>query len=190
MNLYDELDLPTWCTAEEIKQRYRTLAQIHHPDKGGDENNFKKIKLAYEILSDPTKRAEYDLTGKYDQDVTVKSEAYSRLSNMVSHYTQQINPEIDDLILKMRVDIYQAQETNRKEIDLCLRAIEKFKVVSRKLKLKHEGENVLKTFVDALQKQKEDNLIFLKRTTLIFDLMLNILDDYQYGDITLLLDNL
>jgi curved DNA-binding protein CbpA len=189
MNLYDELELPTHCTTDEIKQKYRTLAQTHHPDKGGDEEKFKRIKTAYEILSDPTRRAEYDLTGKYDQDVPIKSEAYSRLSNMVSHYTQQINPEIDDLILKMKVDIYQAQETNRKEIDLCLRAIEKFKIVSRKLKLKHEGENILKTFVDALQKQKEDNLIFLKRTTLIFDLMLNILEEYQYGDLTLLLEN-
>jgi len=189
MNLYDELGLPTYCTADEIKQKYRTLAQTHHPDKGGDEEKFKRIKTAYEILSDPTRRAEYDLTGKYDQDVTVKSESYSRLSNMVAQYTQQINPEIDDLILKMKVDIYQAQETNRREIDLCERSIEKFKIVSRKIKIKHEGENVLKTFADALQKQKEENLIFLKRTTLILNLMLDILEDYQYGELTLLLDN-
>ena len=65
MNLYDELELSKDCTSEEIKQKYRLLAQIYHPDKAvfGDEEKFKRIKLAYETLSDPVKRAEYDSTG-------------------------------------------------------------------------------------------------------------------------------
>jgi DnaJ family protein A protein 2 len=35
----------------------------HHPDKGGDEHKFKEISAAYEILSDPEKRAKYDRYG-------------------------------------------------------------------------------------------------------------------------------
>ena len=35
----------------------------HHPDKGGDEHKFKEINAAYEILSDPEKRAKYDKYG-------------------------------------------------------------------------------------------------------------------------------
>ena len=48
--LYDELELPKNCTSEEIKQKYRILAQLHHPDKGGDPQRFKRIKVAYEIF--------------------------------------------------------------------------------------------------------------------------------------------
>lgn len=39
------------------------MAIKHHPDKGGDEHTFKEINAAYEILSDPEKRAKYDKYG-------------------------------------------------------------------------------------------------------------------------------
>ena len=101
MNLYDELELSKDCTSEEIKQKYRLLAQIYHPDKAvfGDEEKFKRIKLAYETLSDPVKRAEYDSTGRYGINDTIKTEAITRLVNMMNHFTKKLNPEYDDLIL-------------------------------------------------------------------------------------------
>lgn len=50
---------------EEIKRAYRRLAHQHHPDKaGGDEEKFKQINNAYQILSDPQKRAQYDQFGQ------------------------------------------------------------------------------------------------------------------------------
>ena len=42
MTLYDELELTPDCSFDDIKHQYRTLAGIHHPDKGGDEEKFKK----------------------------------------------------------------------------------------------------------------------------------------------------
>jgi curved DNA-binding protein len=45
---------------DEIKKAYRSLANKHHPDKGGDQARFKDISVAYENLSDPQKKAEYD----------------------------------------------------------------------------------------------------------------------------------
>merc|ERR1719401_60984 len=40
-----------------------TLSRTHHPDKGGDEQKFKEISAAYQILSDEEKRAQYDQYG-------------------------------------------------------------------------------------------------------------------------------
>ena len=58
--LYDRLGLQKGADAEEIKKAYHSLARQHHPDKGGDAETFKGVQEAYETLSDPQKRAEYD----------------------------------------------------------------------------------------------------------------------------------
>ena len=192
MNLYDELELPKDCTPEEIKQKYRLLAQIYHPDKAvfGDEEKFKRVKLAYETLSDPIRRAEYDSTGNYGtNNDTVKSEAITRLANMMSHYTKKLNPESDDLVLSFKIDIHQAQSGVLNSIESFKLEIKKLKIFSDKIKLKKEGENILKSFVDNTIQQHEREIITMQRTLKVFELMLDILNDYQYGDLTLLLEN-
>lgn len=60
MTHYDTLGVSRNATPEEIKSAYRKLAKQLHPDLGGDPERFKSINEAYEILSDPNKRAAYD----------------------------------------------------------------------------------------------------------------------------------
>ena len=60
MDPYQTLGVSKDAQLEDIKNRWKTLAMKHHPDKGGDEQQFKNIQQAYETLSDPQKRAEYD----------------------------------------------------------------------------------------------------------------------------------
>jgi curved DNA-binding protein len=61
MNHYTTLGLQRGCNQEEIKKAYRKLAGQHHPDKGGDTATFQNIQAAYEVLSDPEKKANYDM---------------------------------------------------------------------------------------------------------------------------------
>ena len=64
---YETLGVARTATAEEIKQAYRKLARIHHPDvaknKVTGEAKFKEINEAYEVLSDPEKKKKYDELG-------------------------------------------------------------------------------------------------------------------------------
>lgn len=70
MNLYTLLGLSSrQVTEKEVKRAYRNLATRVHPDKGGDPAQFKRIQTAYEVLSNPEKRAEYDATGKITKSV-------------------------------------------------------------------------------------------------------------------------
>lgn len=60
MNFYEILQVSKNASHEEIKQSYKKLILQHHPDKGGDDEEFKKIQEAYETLGDPSKRSIYD----------------------------------------------------------------------------------------------------------------------------------
>lgn len=62
--LYGTLGVEKDATQSEIKKAYMLLAKKEHPDKGGDPEKFKEISKAYEILSDPEKRANYDRFGE------------------------------------------------------------------------------------------------------------------------------
>jgi len=60
-NYYNTLGVAQNADQEEIKRAYRKLAAQYHPDKaGGDTEKFQEIQAAYETLSDPNKRNQYD----------------------------------------------------------------------------------------------------------------------------------
>jgi molecular chaperone DnaJ len=63
---YELLDVAPTATAEELKRAYRRKARELHPDTNPDPHaaeRFKEIAMAYEVLSDPDKRARYDRFG-------------------------------------------------------------------------------------------------------------------------------
>ena len=64
---YDVLGVARDADESQIKRAYRQLARVHHPDVAEDKTNaehkFKEINEAYEVLSDPQKRANYDRYG-------------------------------------------------------------------------------------------------------------------------------
>jgi len=64
IDLYEILGVGNDATAEEIKKAYRRLARELHPDVNpAEEERFKEVTAAYEVLSDPEKRQRYDLGG-------------------------------------------------------------------------------------------------------------------------------
>lgn len=60
MDHYSTLGVAKNATPDEIKKAYRKLASQHHPDKGGDKAKFQDIQAAYDTLSNPDKRQQYD----------------------------------------------------------------------------------------------------------------------------------
>lgn len=66
-DLYQILEVPRDASAPDIKKAYRRLVRKYHPDANPGnreaEEHFKKVSQAYEVLSDPSKRSQYDQFG-------------------------------------------------------------------------------------------------------------------------------
>ncbi|AXX89700.1 DnaJ family protein [Arcobacter suis] len=65
-SLYETLEINEKASADEIKKAYRKLARKYHPDVNKDpqaEEKFKEINAAYEVLSNPEKKQQYDQHG-------------------------------------------------------------------------------------------------------------------------------
>src|SRR5262249_55764868 len=66
-SLYESLGVAKTASPDEIKKAYRKLVRQYHPDKNpGDaeaEQRFKEVQQAYDVLSDPEKRKQYDTFG-------------------------------------------------------------------------------------------------------------------------------
>lgn len=63
---YATLEVPRTASDDEIKRAYRRLARLYHPDvnkEPGAEERFKRVNEAYDVLSDATKRGQYDQFG-------------------------------------------------------------------------------------------------------------------------------
>ena len=180
MNPYTELDVPVDASLETIKQRYRTLAQMHHPDKGGDEEVFKRIKLAYEILSDPVRRKQYDITGE-TTTTNAKDEAVANIVQILLHVVPNFNVDQDDLILIAEMETRTMLDLVYKDIGVTERYILNLEKVLSKLRIKTEGENLLSSFIFNQIQQRKQELESFQRRIQVCNLMLEILKDYEYG---------
>ncbi len=64
-NYYEILGVSEDASEDEIKKAFRKLAVKHHPDKWWDQEKFKEINEAYQVLSDSKKRQQYDAFRKW-----------------------------------------------------------------------------------------------------------------------------
>ena len=87
MNYYKLLDIDKNASEQEIKKAYRKLAVKCHPDRGGNEEEFKNISKAYQTLSDKNKRKIYDLTGSIDEEFDNNFDAFNLFNNFFQKMT-------------------------------------------------------------------------------------------------------
>jgi len=127
-------------TESDIKSAYRKLARIHHPDQNPDnvrqaEIKFNEIREAYEILSDPNKRADYDSDRTYSSSNRTssswggfhsqnpKESPFDDLfgGGFSKYFNQKMNPEAEnmtgsDVTVTMQISHHEAVEGAKKTL--------------------------------------------------------------------------
>lgn len=96
--LYDVLQVSRNADPEIIKAAYKSLAQRYHPDKNTDnpdaEKHLKEIDRAYEVLSDPVKRAGYDAAlADDDEEQTASSKDWDGFSSGATPAENDASPK-------------------------------------------------------------------------------------------------
>lgn len=182
MNLYEELELPKNCTAEQIKQQYRHMASIHHPDKGGDAEKFKRIKLAYEVLSDPSRKKIYDETNVISDNKSIRNEALGTLSQIFFSVIATIDLHTGNLVETMKGEIINGNRRLDADEASCKKYISNLEVAKQKLIFKNPAdENILLGFLETQLSARNNDLIAIAHHREVNELMLRLLEDYMYG---------
>ncbi|KAL4068611.1 hypothetical protein V8B97DRAFT_2059551 [Scleroderma yunnanense] len=105
--LYAVLNLPTTASPSEIRERYKALSMVFHPDKQQDlhvkeaaTKEFLEIQKAYEVLSDPFLREVYDFLGPEGLNKTWPAELRSKDSEEIKAVLRQWKIDHSNEILK------------------------------------------------------------------------------------------
>lgn len=96
-NYYEILAITKDAGESDIKKAYKKLALQFHPDKNhapGAADAFKMIGNAFAVLSDDTKRKQYDLYGSEEQQIRHRNHSYGRYEyDYTRGFEAEINPE-------------------------------------------------------------------------------------------------
>lgn len=114
MDYYSVLGVGRTATPEEIKKSYRRLAAQHHPDRGGDTARFQEIQQAYDVLSDPEKRSQYDHPQQHPQQFNFGG-GFNPFDDIINQFMRQhrqaifgttVAVTLEQIAQNKKVDVY------------------------------------------------------------------------------------
>jgi len=172
---YKVLGLDRDCTQKEIKQAYKRLANEHHPDKGGDSIWFHLIKEAFNVLSDPKSRDNYDEHGKLTAEEIISVHSY------ITSVIEQVVSRVDELEYIDMVETLCVTTVNN--IKNSKAELERQKKIKRKFE-KNEHRTKDKTILGVFRKHKGvaiKNIEGLEKDLRTFAVATVLLKDYEYN---------
>jgi curved DNA-binding protein CbpA len=152
---YDVLNVDKNATKDEIKKSFRELAKNNHPDQGGSTDRMSEITNAYRLLSDETKRKQYDETGEYDDTIDKEiSEVYNLFFTICENvFLQRENIPIKENINNLKSSI---ETQNKAELEKC-ENMKKLIKSARKRIIKKPKNDLIESLFEQRMKEIEIN---------------------------------
>lgn len=183
MNHYHTLGVPEDASGEEIREAYRKKAQKDHPDKGGDEEKFKAIVLAKQVLCNPKSRERYDRTGE-NEVLDVEDQAEANIATLFTNICNDdsINPDTADIMKLMRHTIGENMKKLLTGIEDRKRSAKKFRKALKRLHWKKKSDTpsaiavMVGRQIDSIEKAIENN----REQVEVCTAMLEKVAEYEY----------
>lgn len=129
---YKTLELEKSATDEEVKKAYRKLAMKYHPDRnGGDDSMFKEIVEAYEILTDPKKKSQWQSYGQFNGgsyqfdeqffEEFLKAQGFSDMFN--SRYDHSQNTKRRNITAQIQISLEEAYFGTTRELRVGMKTV-------------------------------------------------------------------
>jgi molecular chaperone DnaJ len=115
-DFYQILGVNQNASQDEIKKAYRKLAVEHHPDKGGDENKFKKISEAYDTIGDENKRSQYD-NQKRNPFANMGGGGFNPFEDMFNQMHTQRRRSVPDKVIEVIIGALESYNGSDKTIN-------------------------------------------------------------------------
>lgn len=178
--LYLILGIGVNATNKEIKEAFRNKSKQYHPDIGGDEELFKKICEAYNILINEEKRSRYD-DGEDPIDILKNdnNESLKVISELLLGVLQHLDPDNNNIIKVMNDEL----DNNIKRLDDEIDKHEKIKTRLQKTiqnTIKKGKSNLIKYLSDKHIKHIDIKIKDIKDARDGFKKAKKLLDNYEY----------
>lgn len=167
IDLYGILGVERTATKAEIHAAFREKAKIHHPDvKGGDKGRFGQIKLARDILTNLSWRANYDSYGIIDQE-SADNEIAAQLSTLTGIFgqvmhqllSQGVQPHTGDFVASMHAAIKVGFDTVNKAMTALRHSRDSLEPMTGRFKVTNlELPNLMETIVEGQKAQIDQQI--------------------------------
>ena len=148
MNHYETLGVNPSATPEDIKKAFKAKAKKVHPDAGGNTQEFQKIQRAYQVLEDPTKKAQYDQFGEAGEQ-SIERQAEANLTQMFVQALESGNIARLDIVEEVRNSIFQGLKKFEEKSKRAHEKADKFRDAIKRLKKKSPGNSFLTAAIEA-----------------------------------------
>lgn len=183
MDLYKILGVAKDATPDQIKKAYRKMAIKHHPDKGGDENEFKALVVAYTVLSDEDKRRRYDngeSVESVSQNTPIEQQAFKLLMETFISFVNAV-PDTSkfDIFQKIKEHVNHMTTHMNVALNELAARIDKYEKTKKRIKSKDEN-NMFVMGLDNEIASTNRSIKKVKEQQEVAKIAVKILEDYGY----------
>ena len=173
INPYDTLEILPGATQSEIRKAFRSKAKAAHPDHGGSEGEFARLREAYELLKDPHRRQAFDETGETD--------AYDRVQRMILEVFNSILIQGDfkgDIVEVCKKKMTFVCNQNKGKIITLEYDISRMKIQRGRIFFTEEGANAWHKVCDDAIARSQGSMESLSTDNEVINLALDEMDHY------------
>lgn len=182
MDPYQTLGIPRDADSDAIKAAYRRCAQNTHPDrKEGSDAEFVAVKQAYEVLSDPERRAHYDKTGSIGDPSGDMKQALFGIEAMLMQIIDSV-PDVEslDIVETMKKIVRLRIASLARDTEAARARILKKQKAARRLKRKGQAPNLMAKILERSIAAEELKIAGFEKDREFAELTLKVVDEYEY----------